>query len=53
VRLDAPSLRRLLAPGGQALLSFELPRSRRAGGPTGPPVYVYRAPSAGEVPRGT
>jgi 16S rRNA (guanine527-N7)-methyltransferase len=51
LRLDAAALARLLAPGGQALLSFAPPGSRPAPVAAGlPPVFLYRAP---DVPRET
>ncbi len=51
LRLDAAALLRLLAPGGQALLSFALPGSQPASLRPGlPPVFAYRPE---RVPRGT
>jgi 16S rRNA (guanine527-N7)-methyltransferase len=50
VTIGEPALARLVAPGGQALLSSALPGSRPAPVPAGAlPVFIYRR----DVPRGT
>jgi 16S rRNA (guanine527-N7)-methyltransferase len=43
LRIEAPALARLIAPGGQALVSWPLPGAEaQAGAGRGPAVYAYR-----------